>query len=73
MDLVFVAFLIVPFPFPDRDEQLHFLVKRNCTRLLYVSQSSLQPMDHNFKQLHADIASNSLSDILKRGCDFINW
>lgn len=45
---VIFAVLPVPFPFPERDNQPPFPVKRNGTRLPHVRQHLMQPTDHSF-------------------------
>ncbi|KAG0718422.1 hypothetical protein GWK47_007690 [Chionoecetes opilio] len=70
----------------DRDDQPPFPVRRNGTWLPHGSQDSMQPADHgltpSFEELRTDITNTSclstpqlcysLSDLVKRGCGFIN-
>ena len=84
--VVVVAVLMVPFPFPDRDDQPPFPVRRNGTWMPYSSQDSMQPTDHGptscFEPLRTDVTNASclstpqlchrLFDFIKRGCSFVN-
>ena len=83
---IVVAVLTVSFPFPDKDNQPLFSVRRNGTWIPYINQNTMQTTDHalasRFEQLHTDVTNASclstpqtchrLFVLMKRGYSFVN-